>query len=149
MFLLAISTAVCAAISEVNKLEHPYLLADNRALHFYVWKRIFGHNLIRRIIIPAYSISFILLYRLLRRCNFVFIVSLILCTVLNLTPHYLFELRYFITPFVLCRLHFTPRKVAFVESVFYLILNVFAIGLFLYKPFTWPSEPGVVQRFVW
>lgn len=149
VFLFAIATAVCAALSEINKLEHPYLLADNRHIAFYLWKRIFGQTLIRRIIIPLYCISFILLYRLLRRCNFVFIASLILCTVLNLTPQYLFELRYFITPFIMCRLHFVPRKVAFFESIFYFIINGFIICLFLYRPFAWPSEPGVIQRFVW
>lgn len=72
--MIAIST-FAVVLSEVNKLEHPYLLADNRHLAFYVWKRIFGHDIMRRAVIPTYGVAAVTLLELLNDCNFMFKVS--------------------------------------------------------------------------
>jgi alpha-1,2-glucosyltransferase len=82
----------------------------------------------------------------LRRALFV------LCTVLSLATAPLLELRYFILPFLLYRLHVRDachKWHLLVEMSLYVIINVVVFYLFLRRPFQWPSEPGVLQRFMW
>lgn len=162
-------------LSEFNKLEHPYLLADNRHLAFYIWKRIFGHHIIRRLIIPIHVVSSLLFYRSLQKrnhfmltvclshipicklhlgrvmteCAFSFQVGLLSCIFFNLTPQHLFEIRYFILPYIMWRLHLKQHPVVFIETIFFVIVNIAVIYLFLRRPFEWPNEPGVTQRFIW
>ncbi|KAK6629043.1 hypothetical protein RUM43_002860 [Polyplax serrata] len=134
-------------LSEFNKLEHPYLLADNRHLAFYIWKRIFGHHIIRRLIIPIHVVSSLLFYRSLQKRNhFMLTVGLLSCIFFNLTPQHLFEIRYFILPYIMWRLHLKQHPVVFIETIFFVIVNIAVIYLFLRRPFEWPNEPGVTQR---
>jgi alpha-1,2-glucosyltransferase len=36
-----------------------------------------------------------------------------------------------------------------IETVWYLLINLVTCYVFLYKGFVWPQEPGKVQRFMW
>jgi alpha-1,2-glucosyltransferase len=37
----------------------------------------------------------------------------------------------------------------FVETAWFLIINLITGYVFLYKGFEWPQEPGKTQRFMW
>ncbi|KAL0280253.1 UNVERIFIED_CONTAM: hypothetical protein PYX00_001600 [Menopon gallinae] len=142
-------SALAVVLTEVNKLEHPYLLADNRHLAFYAWKRIFGHDIMRRVVIPTYGIAAVILLELLSDCNFMFKVCLAFCISFNLSLQYLFEFRYFIIPFVMCRLHFRQDISVWVEFAYFCVINAFTVYIFMNKPFHWASEPHATQRFIW
>ncbi|EEB10157.1 conserved hypothetical protein [Pediculus humanus corporis] len=151
IIIIILSTIAIGILSEWNKMEHPYLLADNRHIAFYIWKKIFGHGLYRRIIIPTYLLSGFLYYKLLiKKCHFMFTIALTLCTALNLTPQFLFEIRYFIIPYVIWRLQLKQSPIqVYAETIFYSIVNFITFYLFINKPFVWISEPDIKQRFIW
>jgi alpha-1,2-glucosyltransferase len=44
---------------------------------------------------------------------------------------------------------YSPDLRVIFETVWLLTINQALQYLFLYKTFTWPSEPGNVQRFLW
>lgn len=103
-----------------------------------------------------------------------FVLVWLTATALSLVTAPLVEPRYFIIPWVLWRLHLpqpptlaqfqqqrprdeneraradlamnTPK---FLETAWFLIINVVTCSVFLYKGFEWPQEPGKVQRFMW
>lgn len=90
---------------------------------------------------------------------------------LSLATAPLVEPRYFIIPWLIWRLHvplqnenrpkdaedsfrrriydFAVRYQLFIESAWYLFINVIAGYMFLCRGFGWPQEPGKVQRFIW
>lgn len=133
-------------------LEHPFILSDNRHLSFYVWKNIFRrHYLVRYILAPIYLITFNSLVSLQSQVTVIKKTAYALALVLTLIPSPLFEFRYFITPFILYRLHMrTPSsRILWAETVLYIAANAVVLFMFLYRPFEWPSEPGKLQRFMW
>nr|POE85574.1 dol-p-glc:glc(2)man(9)glcnac(2)-pp-dol alpha-1,2-glucosyltransferase [Quercus suber] len=95
---------------------------------------------------PA-SISFVLLW--------------LATTALQLITAPLVEPRYFILPWLFWRIHLplatpspSPRRSALdprlcVETVWLLLINALTGYIFLQWGFTWPQEPGAVQRFMW
>ncbi|KAF9893844.1 hypothetical protein FE257_010014 [Aspergillus nanangensis] len=103
-----------------------------------------------------------------------FVLVWLAATALSLITAPLVEPRYFIIPWVIWRLHLprqpTPQiyrekrssnekasldaKIAtnlplFLESFWFLVINVVTGYVFLYKGFEWPQEPGKTQRFMW
>ncbi|KAH9876326.1 hypothetical protein J1614_004205 [Plenodomus biglobosus] len=86
-------------------------------------------------------------------------------TTLSVVTAPLVEPRYFIIPWIIWRLHvpYVPaslsphpsiRKVVYdnrlvLETVWLLAINAAVSYAFLYKTFSWPSEPGIKQRFIW
>ncbi|KAF2690863.1 glycosyltransferase family 59 protein [Lentithecium fluviatile CBS 122367] len=97
-------------------------------------------------------------------CNLSFIIVWVATTTLSVATAPLVEPRYFIVPWIMWRLHVPyvfgsssrgPTKKAsydarlILETIWLLAIDV-AIGYnFLYRGFSWPSEPGIVQRFLW
>ncbi|KAJ5112528.1 Dol-P-Glc:Glc(2)Man(9)GlcNAc(2)-PP-Dol alpha-1-2-glucosyltransferase [Penicillium argentinense] len=98
----------------------------------------------------------------------------IAATALSLVTAPLVEPRYFIIPWVMWRLHLPPsptmamfrkkrpeeesEKVRsdvitnlpkFLETVWFITINVVTGYVFLHKGFEWPQEPGKTQRFMW
>lgn len=92
-----------------------------------------------------------------------FVVIWLITTALSLVTAPLVEPRYFIVPWIVWRLHvphaptmfsiggrkYSPDLRVVVETVWLLVVNQGLQYLFLHKTFTWPSEPGKVQRFLW
>lgn len=103
-----------------------------------------------------------------------FILVWFAATTLSLVTAPLVEPRYFIIPWVMWRLHLpqAPGLAAFrkqkpqnekerelvdlatnapkfIETIWFVIINVVTGYLFLYKGFEWPQEPGKIQRFMW
>ncbi|KAF3052505.1 glucosyltransferase [Didymella keratinophila] len=92
-----------------------------------------------------------------------FIVIWLLTTTLSVVTAPLVEPRYFIVPWIIWRLHvpYSPTTISIagrtytadlrvvVETVWLVAINQVLQHIFLYRTFTWPSEPGNVQRFLW
>lgn len=93
-----------------------------------------------------------------------FFVVWLATTTLSVVSAPLVEPRYFIIPWIIWRLHVpdisaTPfrrsaSKTSFdlrlvLETVWLLAINAIIAYNFLYRGFSWPNEPGKVQRFLW
>ena len=66
--LAAICGIILAAVVHWNTMAHPYLLADNRHLTFYIWRRFFARHWATKFLpIPAYMFGLYSLGRLLNR----------------------------------------------------------------------------------
>lgn len=89
-----------------------------------------------------------------------FVIIWLVTTALSLITAPLVEPRYFIIPWIIWRLHvpynqaslsssrgFDVRMV--LETVWLLGINAAVSNIFLYRTFTWSSEPGNLQRFIW
>ncbi|CAG0883110.1 unnamed protein product [Cyprideis torosa] len=136
-----------------NTLVHPYLLADNRHISFYVWNKFFLKypDVAPYAVVPVYLLGF---YALKKSTDILGLQGQLLmafCTALTLVPQRLFEFRYFIVPLVFCRLHLPPPP-----SWAYLLCELVLAGaskvalayVFWYRQFFWADfeEP---QRIIW
>ena len=131
---------------------HPYLVADNRHYTFYIWKNIFSRFYYSRfILLPVYVFSFWLIYSLLRfHFSSIWCSLYLFCCVLLLTPVYLLEFRYFITPFIWIKLHTssTSKTSLYLQLIVYSLFNFVLLYVFLHKPFSWPNYEDPM-RFMW
>ena len=69
----------------------------------------------------------------------------------NLSPQLLLEFRYFTIPFLIYRLHISPKSWTklIVETALFAAVNAASIYIFLEKRFKWESEPDAWQRIMW
>lgn len=77
----------------------------------------------------------------------------------TLVPSPLLEPRYFLTPYILLRVHFRPLTFEYsawpvrlaLEWSVYALVNLVTIWVFLFRPFKTPPGqwPGEWQRFMW
>ena len=100
--------------------------------------------------------------------NTSFVIIWLISTALSLMTAPLVEPRYFIIPWAIWRLHVPalPANISetgrlkywayaghdhrlWLETFWFLAINVVTGWVFLYKGFEWPQEPGLVQRFMW
>ncbi|KAJ2597841.1 glucosyltransferase [Coemansia sp. RSA 1722] len=134
-------------------IEHPFLLSDNRHYPFYVWKNVFRrHSLMRYLLLPLYGYAMTAVHHVLTaQTSMLWQLALLACTALVLVPSPLLEFRYFTVPYYLIRLHMRqpPRYTLAMEIMWFIMINSATIWVFLYRPFTWESEPGFLQRFMW
>ena len=89
-----------------------------------------------------------------------FVLIFLLTTTFSVVTAPLVEPRYFIIPWCIWRLNvpfskaatearLSTRRFLALETIWYLAINFGTGYMFLYRPFTWPSEPGRLQRFMW
>ena len=103
-----------------------------------------------------------------------FVLLWLLTSTLSLASTPLVEPRYFILPWIFWRVnvrldHATPNGRAilkakseeglliaflrtsalYMETLWLVLINVVTGYLFLHRGFTWPNEPGAIQRFMW
>ncbi|KAI8896246.1 alpha-2-glucosyltransferase Alg10 [Globomyces pollinis-pini] len=144
--------AVMGLIVKNFTIGHPFLLADNRHVTFYIWKTFFKTSgVIRYCLIPFYLFAmYICLTALIKKKHFLWIIAYLMCLSLVLIPSPLIEFRYFIIPYLLFRLNINTQGTLalMAEGIIYGLVNAVVFGLFLYRPFQWPHEPGL-QRFMW
>ncbi|KAJ2158962.1 glucosyltransferase [Coemansia sp. RSA 552] len=148
--VLGAAACICMAIGVRRyTIEHPFLLSDNRHYTFYLWKDIFRrYPPARYLAIPLYLYSAVAVQRAIQ-APALFKLALLLCTAAVLVPSPLLELRYFTVPFFFARLHMPmSTRALLLELAAYTAVNVATMWVFLNKPFTWDSEPGL-QRFMW
>ncbi|KAJ3023109.1 putative Dol-P-Glc:Glc(2)Man(9)GlcNAc(2)-PP-Dol alpha-1,2-glucosyltransferase [Thoreauomyces humboldtii] len=143
---------MCWTISRFT-IEHPFLLADNRHYSFYIWKNIYRRRAeIRYALVPAYIFAAWTIGRKFAAAQPALIVLLYTaCTSLTLVPTPLLDFRYYVVPYLIYRVHANPpdARQLFLEIVLNCCVNVATLYLFGERTFEWPSEPGVLQRFMW
>lgn len=147
-----ISTVLLICCVSLFTMQHPYLLADNRHFTFYIWRRWFlRHPLCKYIIVPLYTVALQLFSETVSHLPRFLVLLYILGTMAIVVPAHLLELRYFITSYVIWRLSYSEQRfpVLMLELFYEIVINVVVLYLFLEKPFEWPHEPGVKQRFMW
>ena len=130
---------------------HKYLLADNRHYTFYIWSKIFmRHAHVKYILIPAYLFAHWNIFYALNHQNIVWKLSYFICLLVNLVPSMLFELRYFIIPYLIWRLNMPmpSHLTLFFEILVNLVINAATLYLFMEKPFQWDHD-SLLQRFMW
>jgi alpha-1,2-glucosyltransferase len=133
------------------------MLADNRHFVFYIWQRTIKRHLFAKYLaVPVYFASgWFVLASLSYSQSAMFLLGIIVCTALTIVPSPLLEFRYFVIPYILWRLHVSPevsqgvRWRGVLEYGWYEMINLITLWIFVSKPFTWPSEPDKVQRFIW
>lgn len=149
-FILLLWAVAFYYIIQHNTLVHPFTLADNRHYTFYIWKRLYENiPYFRYLMIPVYVFSF---YHLMRNCTFKYFFLFTTCVFLNLVPQLLLELRYFIMPFILYRLHFNINSLKWwelaLEFSFNSLINIVTIYIFFTKKFYW-EDSADIQRIMW
>lgn len=136
-----------------GRYAHPYLLADNRHIAFYIWRRILDrHNsYVPYLLTPVYLISSLSIWHHLRLRGCKQMLLFIFCTLLVIVPNGLLEPRYFIIPFIFLRLQSTTESTLvslFIELSQNLLINVGMYYLFLFKTFHW-ADSTAIQRIMW
>ncbi len=149
---LSVIIVLTVGLVKSYTIAHPYLLADNRHYTFYIWRKVITRTEWSPMaLVPAYIFGgFCILYSI-RRTELAFRLCFPLCVVINLTPQFLLEFRYFVIPYLLYRLQVRPlcwwRLSA--ELTMFIVINFATLYLFLFRTFRWPHEPEAVQRFMW
>jgi len=92
-------------------------------------------------------------------CRISFVIIWLATTALSVVTAPLVEPRYFILPWIIWRLHVPCGRTTnlrngydirlILETVWLLAINVAVSYTFLFRTFTWASEPGNLQRFIW
>lgn len=86
------------------------------------------------------------------------LLAMVFATLASLIPSPLIEPRYYILPYLFWRIYMTPTTAGkrvntdarfLREWIWYMLINAATVYMFLYKPFEWAHEPGVLQRFMW
>eukprot|EP00850_Spirogloea_muscicola_P005736 SM000026S08985 [mRNA] locus=s26:790608:792519:- [translate_table: standard] len=135
-------------------LAHPYLLADNRHYTFYLWKDVIQrHSAAKYLLIPLYLYcAYSLADKAVEQMGGLQAAAFTGAVVAVLAPAPLVELRYFTVPFFILMLH-TPELGSAASLAFllplYSAVNITILYVFLWRPFEWPHEPGIKQRFMW
>eukprot|EP00210_Caulerpa_lentillifera_P001658 g1594.t1 len=135
-----------------GRVLHPYTVADNRHITFYLWRWFLSKIRFVCLLIPIAWISAILTSVLLaRHRSHLWILGFYLCAVLTILPSPLFELRYFLPMTFLTALHLPPMQrqgmALVIMGVIYLVVNCFMLYLFLERPYEWSD--GTEARFIW
>lgn len=147
--LLASSLIIC--IISFGRYAHPYLLADNRHITFYIWRRILGrHNsCIPYLLTPIYLFSFLGIWHHLRRNGGKRALLYLICTLMVTVPNGLLELRYFIIPYVILRFNTESSIAGLIYEIGQnLAIDIGMYYLFSFKTFYW-TDSQEVQRIMW
>ena len=153
-----------------TRIQHPFLLSDNRHYTFYIWRRVFLlHPLVPYLLVPGYIACVWAWFLRIGTYHLRFEIfsgrepllnvrapighdqtllqSLLLpvLVVPTLLPTPLLEPRYFLIPYVLLRAQVkdVPLWGLAVECLWYAAINGVTMWVFLYK-----ERPGV-GRFMW
>lgn len=150
-YLLLPMAVVAAIIIWKNTIVHPYMLADNRHYVFYVWNKFYGrYYWARYAVIPIYMLALITLSHALANKSAGFILIYAAGTFVSIALQQLIELRYFIIPFLVLRLHVAAVKSRWIllELIFYCLVNAVVFYLFATKEIHWQNY-DYVQRLIW
>uniref|UniRef100_A0A1A9UXY2 Dol-P-Glc:Glc(2)Man(9)GlcNAc(2)-PP-Dol alpha-1,2-glucosyltransferase n=1 Tax=Glossina austeni TaxID=7395 RepID=A0A1A9UXY2_GLOAU len=144
---------ISLVIIKYNTLVHPYLLADNRHYTFYIWQRFYGRYIwFKYAMCPIYVICLTIIHQSIEHLNRNFTIMFYIAVFLSLCFQRLLEVRYFLIPFVLFRLHIKPnirsRIPQWLELSIYVAINALTFYIFFTKEIRWKDykEP---QRIIW
>lgn len=147
---MLLAASLISFIIYIGRYAHPYLLADNRHLTFYLWRRLLGHNSYAPYLItPIYLMASLSINQHLRQKGYMKMGLLVFCTMLSIIPNGLLEPRYFIIPFVFLRLNIESSLLEHViELLQHVAVNLSMYYLFLFKTFRW-ADSNEEQRITW
>lgn len=131
--------------------DHPYLLADNRHFTFYIWKRFLSNPMMRATLAPLYIFSARFMAISTPNVHIFHKMLFIFASLMVLVPAHLFEMRYYIVPYIIWRLSTINNRnklLLLLEMGSQLAVFSVIFYLFLFRTFEWPNEPGVKQRFM-
>ena len=169
ILMAVVLVSLCFLAIKNFTIVHPYLRDDNRHLMFYVWRKLFArHPMMKYVWIPLYASSIVLIHtKLTNDCvisqttshahlshivGALWQIFFVLCAASPIVLQQLLEPRYFIMPYIMLRLHLPVqhnRLPQVVEFLIYFLVDVVLLLLFLFRPFEWQHEPGIIQRFMW
>ena len=150
---------LCCAAARLGTFTHPYLLADNRHLTFYLWKDVLGASpWARYALAPASAASLLALFRALSaRRGRAWAACAMAAAAASFVPSGLLELRYFTVPVMLFGVTAWGRRsrgaggarewAVAATAAGFAAVDAAVVGLFLGRPFFWPD--GTLQRFMW
>lgn len=180
LFLLS-STSLYLALSDRFRYVHPYLIADNRHYVFYIWRRIWSNEAypeLRTWPIPLYIFTMVSMWHSVefvpqpvvwpswgspRKNTAAIAVSLratqhvlakllfSLLIIVTIVPQQLLELRYFIVPYLLWRLHLkkpSTRWTIFFELAWALLINAATLYIFATRTIKY-SDAEPHSRIIW
>lgn len=180
LFLLS-STSLYLALSDRFRYVHPYLIADNRHYVFYIWRRIWSNEAypeLRTWPIPLYIFTMVSMWHSVefvpqpvvrpswgspRKNTAAIAVSLratqhvlakllfSLLIIVTIVPQQLLELRYFIVPYLLWRLHLkkpSTRWTIFFELAWALLINAATLYIFATRTIKY-SDTEPHSRIIW
>lgn len=146
---LTIGIALCV---RYGTLVHPFLLADNRHVTFYIWRRLINRSFWSRYaLIPGYLYSLYFLDTRLSEGNQSQLHRLLLAGAIGtvLIPAELLEFRYFTVPFYFLFFLTKPPSTSQLGSMIlsFVVVNVVTLTVFIARPFRWGD--GSEARFMW
>lgn len=150
IFLIAVSFVIV----HFNTVVHPYLLADNRHLVFYVWSRFYGkYWWFRYALIPVYIFSlYVIVKTIWNRHDISFFIFYTVGVTTLLASQSLLEIRYFLVPYIILRLKmkFIGSEVfnVILEFVTYSVINMITLNIFFTKTLFW-ADMDYTQRIMW
>ena len=159
---LLIFCAITIIIFQLDKYRyiHDFILSDNRHYIFYYFKKIYLKDNIRQALLIYTSFSYSLIIndniKLLKDTR---IICLIICTLLNLVPSKLVELRYFTPCYIIFIILINYNKENFDDlhqfifnwfNIFvHFIINCITIYIFLFRPFENKFMNNEESRFMY
>ena len=150
---LAILAAFAACVlAALTTRSHPFLLADNRHITFYLWRHLLGrHKLVPLALTPGYLLLGSTIYPALWKAQGPLLaLGLAACCALVLVPSPLIEPRYYTLPTLIIWLHAPPLTGAaqwLPPLVVFGLVNVAMLAVFLFRPYEWGD--GSVAHFMW
>lgn len=146
--------AVSFVIVHFNTVVHPYLLADNRHLVFYVWSRFYGkYWWFRYALVPVYIFSlYVIVKTIWNKHDISFFIFYTVGVTILLASQSLLEIRYFLVPYIILRLKmkFIGSEVfnVILEFVTYSVINMITLNIFFTKTLFW-ADMDYPQRIMW
>lgn len=141
-------SSLCYFSIRYGTIVHPYLLADNRHWTNLIWRRALKYDYVRYGLIPIHSISVLLISEALMNRGFIWVFGYFAACSIVLIPSPLIEPRYYILPLVFfvlnCKIKL--KKTIWMQIFLFFCMNMFVIGMFLYRPFIYSNE---LQRRIW
>jgi len=127
---------------------HPYLLADNRHVTFYLWKNFLKHKSIQFCLIPIYIFALCQTKRLFRIPYYyptflIFLITIFISTV----PQKLLEIRYFIVPNLFFQIYSKNLRIR-LGLIYNFIISFGMLALFMVKDVYW-ADIEDVQMIIW
>ena len=137
---------VLPAVVHLTTTAHPYLLADNRHITFYLWKDLLRHKSVQFLLIPAYIFSFLGCKFLFRMKLYPMYLVFMAVVFVHCVPQKLLEVRYFILPNLFFQLY---GNIRLRSTVFYnIFVSFLMLVVFWKKDVRWESEDEV-QMIIW
>lgn len=127
-------------------IAHPFLLADNRHLTFYVWRKALRFVGVRTLLGATFG-PILMVLQVMVKGSSIRLGLIALTASATLLPAPLLEPRYFFVPYLFTRLHIRrgQQMRSLANVITFLIVDFLLLGIFLHHPF---YQGSVQQRIM-